>query len=142
MVRHVSRGSVWKVVAAKAYWRTNTGNHYVVEPDRARDYFGGAAPGVKNPRGGWFGAEDLWPLTPYATVAARWAGKQAFWHLSCWVWGWRVRYASLLGLAGTRAATAAAMRDYGSCLSTPVWCRCSTSNGIRACCRCVLPRHM
>ncbi len=50
VVRHVSHGSVWKVVAAKAYWRTNTGNHYVVGADRARMYFGGAEPGVKNPR--------------------------------------------------------------------------------------------
>jgi hypothetical protein len=52
VVRQVSKGSVKKVMAAKAYWRTNTGNHYVVEADMAKEYFGGAEPGARNPRWG------------------------------------------------------------------------------------------
>jgi len=66
VVRTVSNGHTAKVVAFKAYWRTNTGNHYVVTPEKAKEYFSAATPGHKNLRGGWMGAEDYWDLTPYA----------------------------------------------------------------------------
>jgi hypothetical protein len=66
VVRRISGGSTLKVAALRAAWRTNTGNHQVVSADRARRYFGPASAGVRNERGGWLGAADLWPLTPYA----------------------------------------------------------------------------
>lgn len=71
VVRHLSGGSPFKVAAARAYWRTNTGNHLVVTADRARRYFGAAPAGVRNDRGGWLGAEDVWALTPYAAEEGR-----------------------------------------------------------------------
>lgn len=66
VVKHLSGGHTSKVVAFKAYLRTNTGNHWVVTPDMASQYFRGAPKGIKNLRGGWMGAEDLWSLTPYS----------------------------------------------------------------------------
>jgi hypothetical protein len=66
VVRRVAGGYPFKVVAFKAHWRTNTGNHFLVTPDRAKKYFSAAASGTKNARGGWMGADDVWDLTPYS----------------------------------------------------------------------------
>ncbi len=53
VVKTVANGYPWKVVAAKAYWRTNTGNHFVVPPKLARQYFGAAQMGERNLRWGF-----------------------------------------------------------------------------------------
>jgi hypothetical protein len=50
VVKHLTGGYTWKSVAFKAYWRSNTGNHFVVRPERAKDYFGASKPGVRNAR--------------------------------------------------------------------------------------------
>ena len=71
VVQRLTKGYTYKVVAFKAYWRTNTGNHFIVSPDRAKKYYSAAAPGAKNARGGWLGAEDLFALTPYAAFPAK-----------------------------------------------------------------------
>ncbi|KAK9810513.1 hypothetical protein WJX72_012026 [[Myrmecia] bisecta] len=65
VVKRLTGGFVWKTPAFKAYWRSNTGNHFIVQPDKAAQYFGAAPAGVKNSRGGYNGAEDLYALTPY-----------------------------------------------------------------------------
>ena len=42
------------------------GNHKMVPPEKAKEYFGPAEEGTLSLRGGFFGAEDFYPLTPYA----------------------------------------------------------------------------
>lgn len=42
------------------------GNHKIVMPEDAASYFGAAQKGQLSPRGGFYGSEDLFPLTPYS----------------------------------------------------------------------------
>ena len=82
VVRQVSKGTTKKVVAARAFFRTNTGNHWVVTADQAREYFSGAAPGERNARWGGCGwaVPDQWL---WKGDLARWLPAAAYWQVWC-----------------------------------------------------------
>lgn len=76
VVRHLTQGFPYKVVAFKAYLRTNTGNHKVVSARTAAKYFGPTPPGERSPRGGFYGAADVYNLTPYSVHPNKYARAQ------------------------------------------------------------------
>lgn len=43
-------------------------------PEHASSYFAGSEPGQQSLRGGFYGSEDLFPLTPYYQHPDRWVG--------------------------------------------------------------------
>ncbi|KAK9817011.1 hypothetical protein WJX72_008263 [[Myrmecia] bisecta] len=71
VLRNTSGGKRKKVAAFKAYLRSNQGNHKLVQPEAAKQYFGPSQPGELGPRGGLLGGENLYPLTPYYTYHTR-----------------------------------------------------------------------
>ncbi len=48
------------------------GNHKIVPPEQAANYFAGSEAGEASLRGGFYGSEDLFPLTPYQRYPERW----------------------------------------------------------------------
>ncbi|GAB4814553.1 hypothetical protein N2152v2_001599 [Parachlorella kessleri] len=73
VVSNLYGGKTKKVAAMKAFLRSNQGNHKVVPASEAPQYFGASRPGQESLRGGFYGFEDLYPLTPYHRFADRYA---------------------------------------------------------------------
>jgi hypothetical protein len=64
-------GKTKKIAAFKAYLRSNQGNHKIVAPEDAEQYFAGSEVGKLSSRGGYFGSEALYHLTPYHDMSDR-----------------------------------------------------------------------
>jgi hypothetical protein len=64
-------GKTKKIAAFKAYLRSNQGNHKIVAPEDAEHYFAGSEAGMLSPRGGYYGSEPLFHLTPYHELPER-----------------------------------------------------------------------
>ena len=86
VVGNLYGGKTKKIAAFKAFLRSNQGNHKIVKPEEAQRYFAGALPGESSPRGGFFGSEDIYPLTPYAAYPEKYyygdelqPGAEAVW---------------------------------------------------------------
>jgi hypothetical protein len=66
VARRLAHGDPSKITAFRGFLRSGVGNHGIIPPEVAEEYFGPAAPGEESPRYGLCGAEDLFPLTPYS----------------------------------------------------------------------------
>mmetsp|Transcript_65786 Transcript_65786/g.208213 ORF Transcript_65786/g.208213 Transcript_65786/m.208213 type:complete len:383 (-) Transcript_65786:38-1186(-) len=74
VIKNVAKGRDNKAMAYRGYWRTDRGNHQVIRPPRAKDYFSGSPPDVLSARG-VYGAEEVYHLTPYAKHPEKYAYK-------------------------------------------------------------------
>lgn len=66
VARRLAHGDPSKITAFRGFLRSGVGNHGIIPPEVAEEYFGPAAPGQESPRYGLCGAEDLFLLTPYS----------------------------------------------------------------------------
>lgn len=55
-----------KIVAHRGFLRAGAGSHGIILPEHAAKYFAATPPGRRSPRHGYYGASDLFHLTPYA----------------------------------------------------------------------------
>lgn len=68
-------GKTKKIAAFKAYLRSNQGNHKIVAAEDAEQYFAGSEVGTLSSRGGYYGSEALYHLTPYHDMPDRYVHK-------------------------------------------------------------------